>query len=61
VEVINQAGVENNPPPTLDSTEKSMLVTALEMARNNVSKAARHLGVTRMKMSYRMEKHGINV
>ena len=60
VGVINQAA-ENNASPTLDSAEKNMLITALEMTHNNVSKAARHLGITRMKMRYRMEKHGISV
>ena len=60
VDVINQAA-ENNASPTLDSAEKNMLITALEMTQNNISKAARHLGITRMKMRYRMEKHGISV
>lgn len=49
------------PQPTLDAAEKRMLIAALEAAHNNISKAARHLGITRMKMRYRMEKHGINV
>src|SRR5690606_2522250 len=47
--------------PTLDASEKRMLISALESAHNNVSKAARCLGITRMKMRYRMEKHGIHV
>jgi DNA-binding NtrC family response regulator len=47
--------------PTLDDAEKNMLISALEATHNNVSKAARHLGITRMKMRYRMEKHGISV
>jgi DNA-binding NtrC family response regulator len=46
---------------TLDAAEKAMLVSALEQARHNVSKAARLLGITRMTMRYRMEKHGIQV
>lgn len=45
---------------TLDAAEKVMLVNALEQSRHNVSKAARILGVTRMTMRYRMEKHGIS-
>ncbi len=52
---------ENKLAPTLDDAEKQMLIAALEATHNNVSKAARHLGITRMKMRYRMEKHGINV
>jgi DNA-binding NtrC family response regulator len=48
------------PVPTLDVAEKRMLIAALEIAHNNVSKAARDLGITRMTMRYRMEKHGIN-
>ncbi len=46
---------------TLDAAEKAMLVNALEQTRYNVSKAARLLGITRMTMRYRMEKHGIAV
>ncbi len=46
-------------PLTLDDAEKVMLLNALEQARNNVSKAARILGITRMTMRYRMDKHGI--
>ena len=46
---------------TLDVAEKAMLLSALEHARNNVSQAARQLGITRMTMRYRMDKHGIVV
>jgi DNA-binding NtrC family response regulator len=52
---------DSKPAPTLDAAEKNMLIAALEATHNNVSKAARQLGITRMKMRYRMEKHGINV
>lgn len=44
---------------TLDASEKHMLLTALEATHNNVSEAARKLGITRMTMRYRMDKHGI--
>ncbi len=53
-------GIEQ-PTPTLDTTEKNMLIAALETTHDNVSKAARQLGITRMKMRYRMEKHGISI
>jgi len=46
---------------TLDDAEKAILLSALEQARNNVSQAARQLGITRMTMRYRMDKHGISV
>ncbi len=46
---------------TLYSAEKSMLISALETSHNNVSKAARILGITRMTMRYRMEKHSISI
>jgi two-component system, NtrC family, response regulator AtoC len=58
---MNQSRSESSVSPTLDAAEKSMLIAALEMTHNNVSKAARHLGITRMKMRYRMKKHGISV
>lgn len=56
-----QTNVESQSAPTLDAAEKQMLIAALETTNNNISKAARHLGITRMKMRYRMEKHGISV
>ena len=46
---------------TLDASEKSMLLNALDSSQNNVSEAARKLGITRMTMRYRMDKHGIQV
>lgn len=56
-----QANVQGDTPVTLDGAEKVMLLNALEQTRNNVSKAARLLGITRMTMRYRMDKHGISV
>ncbi len=46
---------------TLDASEKHMLLNALEASHHNVSEAARQLGITRMTMRYRMDKHGITV
>ena len=46
---------------TLDASEKNMLLHALEASHNNVSEASRQLGITRMTMRYRMDKHGITV
>jgi len=43
----------------LDATEKAILIQALEENRYNVSEAARKLGITRMTMRYRMDKHQI--
>lgn len=43
----------------LDTVEKTILLQALAEARNNVSEAARKLGITRMTMRYRMDKHQI--
>lgn len=44
---------------TLDIAEKMLIENALKQSSNNVSRAARYLGITRMAMRYRMEKHGI--
>lgn len=44
---------------SLDAAEKALILQALSDARNNVSQAARKLGITRMTMRYRMEKHHI--
>jgi DNA-binding NtrC family response regulator len=44
---------------SLDVAEKAILLQALADTNNNVSEAARILGITRMTMRYRMEKHKI--
>lgn len=43
----------------LDAAEKEILMQVLAETRNNVSEAARKLGITRMTMRYRMDKHQI--
>ena len=44
---------------TLDNTERELIADALRQARGNTSEAARALGVTRMALRYRIEKHGL--
>lgn len=44
---------------TLEELEKTMLARALKSTAGNVSEAARRLGITRMAMRYRMDKHGL--
>lgn len=44
---------------TLDEAERWMIERALERAKGNVSQAARRLGVSRMTLRYRIEKHGL--
>ena len=60
-EMVSQESAESQSVTTLDAAEKRMLITALESSNHNISKAARHLGITRMKMRYRMEKHNISI
>lgn len=43
----------------LDAAEKDILLQALAETKSNVSEAARKLGITRMTMRYRMDKHRI--
>lgn len=57
--VIQEAADAEKTLPTLDSAEKMLLEAALKQTKHNVSEAARQLGITRMAMRYRMEKHGI--
>jgi len=50
-------------PPSgidLEEVERSLILSALEQAENNKSKAARLLGLTRHTLRYRMEKHGLD-
>lgn len=44
---------------TLEEAERLLIQHALEAAAGNVSEAARRLGVSRMTLRYRMEKHGL--
>jgi transcriptional regulator with PAS, ATPase and Fis domain len=49
-------------PPSgidLEEVERRLILSALEQADNNKSKAARLLGLTRHTLRYRMEKHGL--
>lgn len=43
----------------LEELERSLLVQALESARNNQTKAAQLLGISRHTLRYRLEKHGL--
>lgn len=58
---LAQQKVNDQAQLTLDAAEKKMLVNALEASHQNVSEAARQLGITRMTMRYRMDKHHIKV
>lgn len=44
---------------TLEAAEKLLIVSALNATQNNVSEAARRLGVSRMTLRYRLEKHNL--
>jgi len=44
----------------LDAMERKLIADALERSDGNVSRAARELGVTRMTLRYRMQKHGLD-
>ncbi len=43
----------------LEEAELSLLRSALQESQGNLSKAARMLGISRAKLAYRLEKHGI--
>ncbi len=49
------------PGLTLEAAEKMLIEQALRRTGNNVSEAARQLGITRMTMRYRMKAHGISI
>jgi DNA-binding NtrC family response regulator len=44
---------------TLDEAERKLIAEAIALVQGNVSEAARRLGVSRMTLRYRMEKHGL--
>ena len=55
----DQSGLVMDTSMTLDMAEKQLIENALRLTHNNVSEAARHLGITRMAIRYRMGKHNI--
>lgn len=57
--VADPAVNDDSNQSALDAAEKAILLQALAETRNNVSEAARKLGITRMTMRYRMDKHQI--
>lgn len=57
----NDAYTHPNTQSTLDEAEKAILLQVLADSRNNVSEAARKLGITRMTMRYRMDKYQLMV
>ena len=44
----------------LEDLERHLIVSALQQADNNKSKAARLLGLTRDTLRYRLEKYNLN-
>lgn len=54
------AGAEMLDDLTLDEAEGLLIGRALRNSGGNVSEAARRLGITRMALRYRMEKHGLS-
>jgi transcriptional regulator with PAS, ATPase and Fis domain len=52
--VVPSAGID------LENVERRLILSALEQAQDNKSKAARLLGLTRHTLRYRMEKHGLS-
>ena len=48
-----------NEPQTLAGAERDLIETALVAANGNIARAARQLGITRMALRYRSEKHGL--
>jgi len=56
--------VENttlNSQATLDEVERAILLKVMTESDNNVSRAARKLGITRMTMRYRLKKHQLSI
>jgi DNA-binding NtrC family response regulator len=56
---IGDPGNSTESASTLDDAERQLIAQALRQAKGNASEAARALGVTRMALRYRIEKHGL--
>lgn len=61
--VANEHAVNTlfNSETTLDEVERAVLLKVMAESDNNVSRAARKLGITRMTMRYRLDKHQLNL
>lgn len=57
--IAGQDKAASSAATTLEEAEKMLILNALKQSGGNVSEAARLLGITRMTIRYRMEKHGI--
>jgi len=51
--------LETEQPSRLDEMERATIARALEHNKNNVSRAAQALGLTRTSLYRRMEKYGL--
>jgi DNA-binding NtrC family response regulator len=59
-QAVTQFVKKANSTTSLNDAERAILLQVLAESENNVSKAARKLGITRMTMRYRMAKHQIS-
>ena len=60
--VASETVLANVPPLaglTLEAAERMLIGAAMRETQNNVSEAARRLGVSRMTLRYRLEKYGL--
>ena len=59
----NSAGIQKWAVPpggiVLDEVERQLIISALQQADSNKSKAARLLGLSRDTLRYRLEKYGL--
>lgn len=53
-------GAAGSEPQTLAGAERDLIEAALIAVNGNIARAARQLGITRMALRYRAEKHGLN-
>ncbi len=63
LESASPSGAEHTPATgnlTLGQAERRIITDALRSSAGNVSRAARMLGITRMALRYRLQKHGID-
>ena len=58
--VLKSESVDSLDELTLGSAELKLIKKALDKTDGNVTKAAKELGITRMALRYRMQKHNLN-
>ena len=58
--ILDEKYIDRPLPDYLDMIEKDIIVKALENSKNNISKAAKKLGIKRQTLQHKLKKYGLS-